>query len=257
MQTKSLTVTFRDGQGKGAARKLRAAGKIPGVVYGEGQTARSVVLDRKAFELLVRSGAHHGLLDLGFESGHEPVKALVREIQVHPVSREYVHVDLQRISLKEKVRVEVPIVLLGKPEGVKTQGGILEHNLRNVEIECLPADIPPQIEVDVSELVVGKAIHVSDLKVTGVSFLAHPDTAIASVSIPAAERAHEEAVAEAAAEAEAAAPAEGEAKPGEKTAEGKAGKPGEAKPGKAPEAKPGKAPEAKPGKKEEAKGGKG
>ena len=248
MQTKSLTVAFRDGQGKGAARKLRAGGKIPGTVYGAGNAARSVTLDRKSFELLVRSGAHHGLLDLSFESGQEPVKALVREIQVHPVSREYVHVDLQRISMKEKVRVEVPIVLLGKPEGVKTQGGILEHNLRNIEVECLPTDIPAQIQVEVSALVVGKAIHVSDLSVPGVTFLAHPDTAIASVSIPAAERAQEVAAAEAAAEAEAAAPVEGEAKPGEKAPEAKGGKPAEAKGGKPAEGKPGKEKDAKGGK---------
>jgi len=248
MQTKSLTVAFRDGQGKGAARKLRAGGKIPGTVYGAGNAARSVTLDRKSFELLVRSGGHHGLLDLEFESGGEPVKALVREIQVHPVSREYVHVDLQRISMKEKVRVEVPIVLLGKPEGVKTQGGILEHNLRNIEVECLPTDIPAQIQVEVSALVVGKAIHVSDLSVPGVTFLAHPDTAIASVSIPAAERAQEVAAAEAAAEAEAAAPVEGEAKPGEKAPEAKGGKPAEAKGGKPAEGKPGKEKDAKGGK---------
>jgi len=248
MQTKSLTVAFRDGQGKGAARKLRAGGKIPGTVYGAGNVARSVTLDRKSFELLVRSGGHHGLLDLEFESGGEPVKALVREIQVHPVSREYVHVDLQRISMKEKVRVEVPIVLLGKPEGVKTQGGILEHNLRNIEVECLPTDIPAQIQVEVSALVVGKAIHVSDLSVPGVTFLAHPDTAIASVSIPAAERAQEVAAAEAAAEAEAAAPVEGEAKPGEKAPEAKGGKPAEAKGGKPAEGKPGKEKDAKGGK---------
>jgi large subunit ribosomal protein L25 len=261
MQTKSLTVAFRDGQGKGAARKLRAGGKIPGIVYGVGQAARAVALDRKSFELLVRSGAHHGLLDLNFESGGEPVKALVREIQVHPVSREFVHVDLQRISMKEKVRVEVPIVLLGKPEGVKTQGGILEHNLRNIEVECLPTDIPPQIEIDVSELVVGKAIHVSELAVPGVTFLAHPDTAIASVSIPAAERAHEEAAATAEAEAAAAAPAEGEAKPtdGKPAEAAKGGKPAEpAKGGKPAEpAKGGKPAEAKPGKEKDAKGGKG
>src|SRR5262245_49046226 len=176
MQSKSLTVALRDDHGKGVARKLRAAGMIPGVVYGEGQQARPVALDRKAFELLVKVGAHHGLVDLAFEKGHEPVKALVREVQVHPVSREFVHVDLQRISMKEKVRLEVPIVLIGKPEGVKTQGGILEHNLRNIEVECLPSDIPHQIEIDVSTLALGKSIHVADLQVPGVTLLAHAET---------------------------------------------------------------------------------
>jgi large subunit ribosomal protein L25 len=242
MQTKSLTVTLRDSHGKGAARKLRAANKVPGVVYGEGQPARPVVLDRKAFELLVRSGGHHGLLDLQFESGHDPVKALVREVQVHPLSREVVHVDLQRISMTEKIRIEVPIMLSGKPEGVKTHGGILEHNLRNVEVECLPTAIPESIEVDVSALNIGQSVHVGDLKVPGVVFIAHPETSIATVSLPAAERAAEET---AAAAGEAAA-AEG--------AEAKAGEKGE---GAEKAEKPEKPEKEAKGAKKEAKGGKG
>jgi large subunit ribosomal protein L25 len=210
MQTVSLTVTPRDEQGKGVARKLRAAGKVPGVVYGGGNESRPVVLDGKTFELLLRSGGHHGLVDLSFGAGGEPVKVLVREIQVHPVSREVLHVDLQRVSMREKIRIEVPIVLIGKPEGVKTHGGILEHNLRNVEVECLPSDIPQQIEIDVSQLNIGQSLHVSDLQVPNVTFVAHAETTIASVSLPAAERAQEEAGAAVAAEAAAATP-EGEA----------------------------------------------
>lgn len=211
MQTSSLEVQKREGHGKGAARKLRAAQQIPAVVYGEGGGAESVVVDRKTFDLLLRDGKHHGLLDLRL-GGDAPVKALVREIQVHPVSREVVHIDLQRVSMTSKVRIDVQIVLTGKPEGVKNQGGILEHNLRSIEVECLPADIPSQIEVDVSELTIGQAIHVSDLAVANVTFTAHPGTTIATVSLPAAERAVEEAAAEAAVavEGEAAAAAAGE-----------------------------------------------
>ena len=111
-----------------------------------------MAIDRKVFDLLLRGGGHHGLVDLRFENDREPVKALVREMQVHPVSREILHVDLQRVSMAQKIRIDVPIVLTGKPEGVKTQGGILEHNLRNIEIECLPTAIPEKIEVDVSAL---------------------------------------------------------------------------------------------------------
>jgi large subunit ribosomal protein L25 len=249
---KSLTVALRDEQGKGAARKLRAAEKIPGIVYGEGKTARSVVLDRKTFDLMMRAGQHHGLLDLTFESGHEPVKALVREIQVHPVSREVVHVDLQRVSMTAKIRLEVPIVLTGKPEGVKTHGGILEHNLRNVEIECLPTAIPEKIEIDVSGLGLNQSLHVSDLDFPGVTILAHPETTVATVSIPAAEVAKEVAAATAA-EATVATP-EGEAKPGEKTE----AKPAGAAAGKpAAGAKPAAAAAAKPAAKPAGKGGKG
>jgi large subunit ribosomal protein L25 len=239
---KVLTIESREGSGKGAARKLRAADRIPGVLYGAGRESKPVTLDRKAFELLVKSGGHHGLLDVTLGSG-QPIKALVREVQVHPVSREYVHVDLQSIKMTEKIRIAVPVVLLGKPEGVKTQGGILEHSLRSIEVECLPGDIPAQIEVDVSQLMVGNSLHVSDLKVTNVTLMAHADTAIATVTLPAAERAAEETPAA----AEAAATPEGEA--------AKAAAPGAA-PAKGAEAKPGaKAPEAKPGKGAEAKGG--
>lgn len=241
MQTKSLTVALRDGQGKGAARKLRSAGRIPGVVYGAGQPARAVALDRRTFDLMVRSGTHHGLLDLSFESGEPPTKALVREIQVHPVSRDYVHVDLQRVSMTEKIRVEVPIVLVGKPEGVRTQGGILEHNLRHIEVECLPSDIPAEIELDVSALNIGQSLHVSDLKVTGVVLMAHAETTVATVSVPAAERAHEEAAAVTTEAATA-------------TAEGAEAKPGTEKPGEKPEK--GEKEPAKPAREKEAKGGK-
>ncbi len=144
-QSKSLAVELREQQGKGAARKVRAAGKIPGVLYGAGEKSSPVAFDHHSFELLVRGGGHHGLLDLSFEKGG-PVKALVREIQVHPVSRDFVHVDLQRVSMTEKLRISVQIVLQGKPEGVKTHGGILEHSVRSVDIECLPSDIPARIE---------------------------------------------------------------------------------------------------------------
>jgi large subunit ribosomal protein L25 len=251
MQAKSLTVESRADHGKGAARKLRAAGRIPGVLYGAGRDARPVSVDAKEFELLVRAGAHHGLLDVSVGAGGAPVKALAREIQVHPVSRDYVHVDLQAIDMREKIRIAVPVVLLGKPEGVKLQGGILEHNLRSIEVECLPGEIPTQIEVDVSHLTVGHSLHVSDLRVPGVTFVAHADTAIATVSLPAAERATEEAPAA----AEAVATAEGEAAAA--TAKpGAAAKPGEVKPAaaaKGGDAKAAKGGDAKPAKESKGK----
>src|SRR5262245_39991031 len=247
---KVLTVESREDNGKGAARKLRAAGRIPGILYGAGRDSKPVAVDRKSFELLIKSGGHHGLLDVTLGSG-QPIKALVREIQVHPVSREFVHVDLQSIKMTEKIRIAVPVVLLGKPEGVKTQGGILEHSLRSIEVECLPTDIPAQIEVDVSQLMVGHSLHVSDLKVTGVTLMANADTAIATVTLPAAERAAEETPAA----AEAAATTEGEAKPAAAGAAAPGAKGAEAKPGaKAPDAKPGKGAEAKGKDAKESKG---
>lgn len=239
MQTTSLEVQKREDQGKGAARKLRAMLRIPAVLYGEGEKAQSVVVDRKTFDSLLRDGKHHGLLDLSYDGG-APFKALVREVQVHPVSREVLHVDLQRVSMRNKIHIDVQIALVGKPEGVKNQGGILEHNLRSIEVECLPGDIPPQIEIDVSNLLIGQSIHVSDLDIPNVTFTAHPGTTIATVSLPAAERAVEEAV------AEAVTPAEGEA--------AAAGEEGKAASGDKEKAAGGK--DSKGGKDKDAKGGK-
>jgi len=251
MQTQGLKTTARTGTGKGAARKLRAAAQVPGVVYGKGLASNPIAIDRKAFEILLRNGGHHGLIDLSLDGESAAVKALVREIQVHPVSRQVEHVDLQRVSMTERVRIDVPIVLVGKPEGVRTQGGILEQALRSVEVECLPADIPEKIEIDVTALTIGHSVHVSDLVVPGVTILAHAEAAVAIVSVPAAERSAEETAAEAAAAA-GVVPAEGaEAAPGAPGAEAKAGEKPGAKPGEKPGAKGAEKPAGK-----ESKGGK-
>ncbi len=211
MTVEALKVSAREHRGKGAARKLRAAGQVPGVMYGEGKDSQPVQLDAAMFDRMMRTGAHHRLLDVTVDDGTS-VKALVREIQIHPVSRAVEHVDLQRVSMQKRIHVEVRVVLVGKPEGVRNQGGILEHNLREVEVECLPGDIPEEIEIDVSHLQVGQALHISDLRREGVTILGHPETTVATVSLPAAEKSTAEVEAEA---AEAAAAAEGEAAEGE------------------------------------------
>ena len=218
MESANVDVVLRTDTGKGAARKLRHAGKVPGVLYVEGGKSQPILLDAFLFETLRRSGAHHRLLDLRFADGTPTIKALLREMQIHPVSREVLHVDLQRVNMEKRVHVTVPIVLVGKPEGVKTQGGILEHHLRDVEVECLPTDIPEEIRIEVGAMTVGQAVHISDLARPGLTFLNHPGTTVATVSLPAAERAAEEQPADAAAlaaaeakpGAEGAAPAEGE-----------------------------------------------
>ena len=151
MESANVDVVLRTDTGKGAARKLRHAGKVPGVLYVEGGKSQPIVLDSFLFETLRRSGAHHRLLDLNFADGTPTIKALLREMQIHPVSRAVLHVDLQRVNMEKRVHVTVPIVLVGKPEGVKTQGGILEHHLRDVEDECLPTDIPEEIRIEVGE----------------------------------------------------------------------------------------------------------
>jgi len=206
MDITPVTVELREDTGKGVARKLRAAGRVPGIVYGVGKPAQAVSFDRHMFDTLMRKGSHHGILKVVFDGTNDDVTALAREIQIHPVSRQVLHVDLQRVDMSKKVHLSVQIALTGKPIGVKNQGGILEHNLREVEIECLPTNIPEAIEVDVSNLQVGDALHVSDLKMEGVEILGHPETTVAQVSLPAAERSADETEGEG---AEAAAAAEG------------------------------------------------
>ena len=200
MSVEAMSVSSRAGNGKGAARKLRAAGQIPAVLYGEGGVSQSIQLHGAMFDRVMRTGAHHRLLDLTVDQ-EKVVKALVREIQIHPVSRAVVHVDLQRVSMQKLIHVEVPIVLVGKPDGVRNQGGILEQSLREAEVECLPGNIPEEIVVDVNDLQVGQTIHISDLRREGITFLGHPETTVATVSLPAAERSAEEIAAEAAAAA--------------------------------------------------------
>jgi large subunit ribosomal protein L25 len=192
MEITPMTVEARQDTGKGVARKLRAADRIPGVVYGIGQDSQPVSFDRHAFDKMMRRGAHHGLLNLSFDGKGGEVPALAREIQIHPVSREVLHVDLQRVDMSKPIHLSVQVLLIGKPEGVKNQGGILEHGMREVEVECLPNSIPDSIELDVSGLEVGQSLHVSDLILEGVKFLGHPETTVASVSLPAAERSADE-----------------------------------------------------------------
>jgi len=203
-----LTAEERAGRGKGVARKLRAAGRIPAVVYGRGKDSRPVSLDPTALSKLLH-GSHSGmntLIDL--EVGGRKAVVLVRDIQKDPVSGHWLHADLYEVDLTQTVQVEVPLHLVGKPVGLEF-GGILDHPLRVVTVECLPRAIPDAIDVDVSALAVGDSIHVRDLVLPeGTRVLSDGDLAVASVVLPKAEeeRPAEAAAAEAAA---AAAPAEG------------------------------------------------
>src|SRR5579863_6433037 len=139
---------------KNTARRVRRDGKIPGVVYGANKEAVSVSLDPRQVSRILRSQAgHNTIFDLSLNG--EQTKAMIVDWQYEPIKGALMHVDLKRIAMDQKLHVRVPIVLKGEAEGVKTQGGILEHVLREVEIECLPQDIPASIEVDVSHLVFG------------------------------------------------------------------------------------------------------
>ncbi|GAC1438327.1 MAG: 50S ribosomal protein L25 [Terriglobales bacterium] len=147
---------------KNDARRVRAAGKVPAVLYGAGKNAQSLSLDpRQVARILHSQTGHNTIFDLTLEG--ERTKAMIVDWQYEPIKGALLHIDLKRIAMDQRLTVEVPIVLKGEAEGVKLQGGILEQLLREIEIECLPDDIPSSIEVDVSSLVIGKVLRVSDL----------------------------------------------------------------------------------------------
>lgn len=189
MSETALVVESRASTGKGAARKLRAAGRIPAVLYGQGKESVPLTIDPRALEKVLRSGGANTLLDLTVEGRPElgsPV-ALVKELQRHPIRGSIVHADLYQVDLTRTVEVEVPVHLVGKAKGLDF-GGILEHSLREIALECLPRSIPAAIEVDITNMEVGDVIHVRDLVLpTGVSLVTDPDLGVVHVALPAAE----------------------------------------------------------------------
>ena len=234
----ALDVEVRSSIGKGAARKLRAAGRIPGVCYGSGRAPVSVSLDPRSLERLIATSATgiNTLIDLRVSGGgdFDGRVVLVKELQRDPVSARALHADFYAVDLEQAIEVSVPIHVTGTAPGV-TNGGILDHALRELRLECLPRAIPDQILVDVSGLDIGMSLHVRDLVLPeGVTLMSDPDLSVISVVTPAA--LEEETAAAAPAEGEAV-PAEGEAAAA--TAEGAEAKEGEAKPEKG--AKPEKA----------------
>ena len=205
---------------KNDARRVRRGGKIPAVVYGAGKEAMPVSLDpRQVARILHSQTGHNTIFDLALDG--ERTKAMIVDWQYEPIKGALLHIDLKRIAMDQKLRLEVPIVLKGEAVGVKQQGGILEQILREVEVECLPGDIPNSIEVDVSELVFGKMLRVADLPhADKIKLLTDENQGVAHVVAVK----EEVAPTPEAAAAEAAAPAEPEViKKGKQEAEGEEG----------------------------------
>ena len=147
---------------KNDARRVRKSGKIPAVVYGAGKDSSPVSVDpRQVARILHSASGHNTIFDLSLEG--ERTKAMIVDWQYEPIKGSLLHIDLKRIAMDQKLTVSVPIVLKGEPAGVKQQGGILEQTMREVEVECLPQDIPTEVNLDVSELVFGKVLRVQDL----------------------------------------------------------------------------------------------
>lgn len=187
MATASLSATTRTGTGKGVARKLRASGKVPAVVYGHARKPQDLALDTRELErLLEHITAASTVIDLAIDGTAR--KTLIREIQRHPVRRQILHVDFLELVAGEKVTVRVRIAFEGVPAGVRSDGGIFEEVLHEVEIEADPTNIPEKLAIDVTELTIGHSLHVSDLKLpTGVMLVTDPGVTMCICSAPRAE----------------------------------------------------------------------
>ena len=189
-QQANLQVATRVGTGKGAARSLRREGKVPGVIYGHGRAAESVVVETAALaKMLVSISAGTTIVDVVID-GRSPVKALIREIQRDALRpAEILHLDLYEVRADEQITLAVPVHLVGVPDGVRNFGGVLDHSLRELEIEVLPSDIPEHVELDVTALAIGHSLFVRDLKIEKARILNDPDTPVCTVVAPRTEEA--------------------------------------------------------------------
>jgi large subunit ribosomal protein L25 len=189
-QQASLQAANRTTTGKGAARTLRRQGKVPGVIYGHGREAEAVMIDTGALNrMLVGISAGTAIVDVAVDD-RPPVKALIREIQRDAVRpSEILHLDLYEVRSDEEITLEVPVRLIGVPDGVRNFGGVLDHVLRELEIEVLPSNIPEHVDLDVTELAIGHSLFVRDIDVPNARVLNDPDTPICTVVAPRTEEA--------------------------------------------------------------------
>jgi large subunit ribosomal protein L25 len=220
MKELNLTVQKREGTGKGPNRRLRQNGDVPAIVYGPETQPIAVRVNFRTLYRLMHGTPLNTLINLDIEGEGGPArKVIIRELQKDPVSGDLVHIDFHSVAMDKPITVTVPVNLVGLPLGVKTFGGIVEHIQRDVTISCLPAHIPEEVTLDISELNIGESLHVSNLKIENATILDEGTRTLVTVVAPT--------VVKSAAE-EAAAAAEGEAAEGE-AAEGEAGAEGEAK----------------------------
>jgi len=200
----------RDERGKNEARRLRRTGRIPAVLYGGGGESVSLAIDTAQARQMLRTAEHNVIYELKVE-GSDAARAMLKDWVVDPVRGDLLHIDLQRVAMDVAIRVRVRVQTVGEPQGVKLQGGIFERVTREIEVECLPGDIPEVIEVDVTEMTLGRQLRAADLPIdpAKVRLLTDPQRVLAHVIAPSKE---EVAAAPEAAVAvtEAAAPAEPE-----------------------------------------------
>jgi large subunit ribosomal protein L25 len=186
MASAQLSASARDTGGKGVSRKLRAEGRVPAVVYGHGRDPQPLSINTRELErLLDHIAAESTVIDLDIDG--KGARTLIREIQRHPFKRQILHVDFQELVAGEKITVNVPIILVGVPDGVRMDGGILDQTMRELEVEVDPSNIPNHIDVDVTKLMIGSSVHVRDIKLPeGLESMDDGDATICVVSAPRA-----------------------------------------------------------------------
>jgi len=196
----TLEVQSREETGKNANRRLRATGLIPAVVYGGDLDPVAIQVDRRTLhDLFKQTGGENAVFLLKLAGTDQKRHSMVRELTIDPITRQVIHIDFLRVLMTEKVKVQVPINLEGTPVGVKNEGGVLDFITREVEVECLPGDIPQTLELDVSDLEIGSHYEVKDLEVpAGVELMVELDKVIVAVAHSRVATEVEEAEAEAA-----------------------------------------------------------
>jgi large subunit ribosomal protein L25 len=223
MEKISLKVQNREKAGKGIARSLRRDGNVPGVVYRDGKTSSISVNSKEMVHFIKKSAGGQVIVSLDFQDNRN-IPALLKDYQADPVNNELLHVDFYEVSLTEKITVTIQVSTIGVPIGVKRDKGFIQFNLRAVEIECLPDNLPESINVNVEDIEIGKSLHVKDIEPPeGVTILTAPSAVVLSVLEPVIEVEEKEEEAE---EVEGEAP---EAPEGEVDVKGKEAEEGEQK----------------------------
>lgn len=186
MEKIALTAQIRDKAGKGVARSLRRNSMVPAVLYGHGKSLPIAMGSKEMLKVLNTEGGEHALISLKLDgAGEDGTRmALIKDYQVDPIGGSLLHVDLMEVAMHEKVRIPVAVHIVGSSIGVK-EGGIFQYGLRELEIECLPNQIPESIDVDITALKVNESIHVSEVKMPeGVKVLSDPDATLATIQPP-------------------------------------------------------------------------
>src|SRR3984893_13794751 len=184
----TLEATARDTFGKNEARRTRKAGRVPAVLYGDGRDATPIAVEPKALLKILHSESGANTLIALKMDGAGDTRVLVREYQLDPVTHHVLHADFYRVAMDRLLRVTIPVTVKGEPKGVKQDGGLLEFIRREIEIECLPADIPEHVEIDVSELMLHQGVRVRDLVLDAkLKPISDPEMMLVHVILPKAE----------------------------------------------------------------------